>query len=93
MCSHYNYTPDYVIDMPIRLFWLLSDTIQRLNAENDLRSVRVAVCGQSPELYGDVDKELRQTMGDIYVFDEEAMYNPNKDDKGIAELKAMMAGF
>lgn len=63
--SHYSLTDRYVINMPIKRFWLLSSCIDRMNAADDIRGIRVAAAVLSKESYEEVSSHLTETIGEI----------------------------
>lgn len=77
--------------MPIRRFWLLHKSIDRIAAERDQRQLQTLVAihvgGESVSKYHD---SLMKQVGDVAVIDKvRAALNEKIDRKGIGELLAM----
>lgn len=84
--AHYGLSDAQVLDMPIRRFWLFSDSIDRMNAADDLRAIRVAAAAFSQEAYKSTTEKLLKTLGEVVVTNGQT-----RDREGIKELKAMIA--
>lgn len=63
--SHYSLTDKHIVDMPIKRFWLLSGSIDRMYASNDIRAIRVAAAVLSNEAYEEISSHLAETVGEI----------------------------
>lgn len=75
-----------VMTMPIRTFWSFANNAVRLQAEEDLRAMDVALSAQS----GEFAKELRSRLNDVIVPPVKTE-EPEIDHKaGIAKLKALL---
>lgn len=72
------------MDMPIRRFWLFSDSIDRMNSAADMRAINVAAAVLGKEAYSETMEKLSESLGTIVVTDYE------KDSDGIDNLKQMM---
>lgn len=86
----YGMNDNAVMGLPIRRFWLLSSSIERIMAQKDLRALSVTSCAMS----GDAIKEHRSRLvveiGDVYKVDEkEAIMNEERDDAAFAELRSL----
>ena len=86
--AHYGLTDDHLLAMPIKRFWLLSDTIDRLNADKDVRAMQVAVSALSGDSYRAGAERLEKVIG--VVIDRDITITFEKDTKGIQELKSML---
>lgn len=84
----YSYSLGEVMSLPMRVFWLLSDSVERIRSEQDLCNLRVAGASQSSEGFEKMWKSLSQQVGETIVFDKRVI-EMEKDVKGIAELKAL----
>ena len=76
--------------MPVTRFWLLSRTIDRIAAEEMIRSVQVAASVQSAEGFKDLMTQLNAQMGVVVEIDQKKKIMSEKLDRaGLAALKAM----
>jgi hypothetical protein len=77
--------------LPIRAFWFMNATIDRINAQHDIRAMSVAMCGQSGEMAMSHRDQLILEIGTVVVSKEDPMsaVSSEKDSAGIADLKAM----
>jgi hypothetical protein len=55
------------LDLPITTFWLLSNSINRLMAEKDIRSLSVAGAASSEKGFKKAQESLQKEMGDIVI--------------------------
>jgi hypothetical protein len=92
----FHFSHDDMLKMPMRRFWFYLKQVDRINAEEDLRLLRLLAAAHSGETIEQVTKDLNQVMGRIYVYepkaksfeveDENAM-DPNFDRAGLHALK------
>lgn len=73
-----------VMRLPIKTFWLMNDSIDRIMAQKDMRALTVAVCGQNGEAAQEHRERLVLEVGAVAKTDEN-----QRDEKGFAELKKM----
>lgn len=72
------------LDLPVAVFWEMNRNIDRIQAENDLRAVRVAQAGHlSGEGTRAVSEALREEIGEVFVVRERL------DREGLNLLKMM----
>ena len=73
------------LDLPLRTFWLMSSSINRISAENDIRALSIAGAAGSSEGYKGANEALRAEMGPVVkrTEDTEAREGLNKL-KGLA---------
>lgn len=64
---------------PIKRFWFLNRSIDRLQAEQDLRMIQIAASAGSQDGYSSLVDRLNKSMGEIVVF-EQSMKTLNLDD-------------
>lgn len=84
--------------MPIKRFWFMSNMVERLWAERDLRTVRLMASVGTPDHFKMVNENLLKERGQIYVFEttapNELVLDPvtgldvNFDRAGLKALKA-----
>lgn len=77
-----------VMDLPIRVFWLMNGNISRILAEKDIRSLEVGIASQSADGSSAVRKHLviemeNKNPEDVLAISEE------RDEEGFNELKMM----
>lgn len=77
--------------LPIKTFWLMSGNIDRIQAQRDMRSLTVAICGQSGEAAQAHRQHLVIEAGTIVKVDAPAAapIEDQRDEAGFAELKRM----
>lgn len=77
--------------LPIRVFWLLNNTIARLMAEQNIRSLEIGISSQSSEGFSEMRERLKKEMGNVINFDKDYLFEKNSepDREGIEILKAM----
>ena len=76
--------------MPIKTFWMLNQNVDRLLAQRDMRSLTVAVSGQSSqESFDSCRKALILEVGTIVKMEENPIRDAVRDEEGFAELKEM----
>lgn len=81
MLFHYGFGYQEVLDLPLRVFWLLNNNIRRLLAERDVRSLNNAMGAQSADGYEKRMKELTIDLGEPVKIDEEARLKSETFDK------------
>lgn len=87
---HYGMGYGEVLSLPVRVFWMLNVSINRLMAEEDLRSISVAMMSQSSEGFEAKNKNLVIEMGEMFIAEDQSPLNDVRDEDGFAELKLMM---
>jgi hypothetical protein len=75
-----------VMGMPLRIFWTFAKNISRIQAENDLRAVLVALCSQSPEYAKNHRAHLQDELGVVAVGPPEEIDHA----AGIARLRQLL---
>lgn len=73
-----------IMEMPIKRFWLFSQSIDRMNAAADLRAMRVAGATNSKEAYVSEVGRLNEELGQIAHREYEI------DREGVQKLKQLM---
>lgn len=74
---------DELYRLPIRMFWALEANINRLMAEEDLRTIRLLASAQAPKSAEEVMRQLALEMGTVVI---EA---PVRDEEGFKRLKGL----
>jgi len=71
--------------MSLKRFWLFSESIDRMNAEQDIRSSRVAASVLDGDSYTESMQSLSDTVGTVAV-----RIFLDKDSESIERLKQLM---
>lgn len=92
---------DEVLALPLRRFWFVSNMIDRLRAEKDLRQLQLLASVGTKEAYTQTVKTLTEWAGTVYVFekelptvvriDPETGLDPEFDREGLRALKMKIA--
>lgn len=85
----YSQSHDALMATPIKTFWLMSRNIDRIQAQKDMRSLSVAVCGQGGAAAQDHRKLLVTQVGDIVKLKFDPVKNAVRDEEGFQALKAL----
>lgn len=77
--------------LPVRTFWFMNATIDRVNAQKDMRSLSVAVCAEGGERATNHRERLVLEIGTIVTITDNPMSAANtaRDEAGFADLRAM----
>jgi hypothetical protein len=71
-----------VLDMPLRTFWLMSNNINRISAEEDIRKLSIAAGSSSDKGFKATQEGLQREMGDVITRSERTIAK-----QGIQKLK------
>lgn len=86
----YSIGYDELMRLPIRTFWFINQSIDRIQAQKDMRSLSVAVCGQGG---GAAAQEYRQRLvieqGEVFKLKHDPMI-AERDEEGFQALKSMI---
>jgi len=86
----YGMSDQALFEMPARRFWLLHRSIDRIAAEETVRSAQVAAAAQNGESFTQFVADLRTQMGDVVKIDRAAKaMTAELDRQGLATLKAL----
>jgi hypothetical protein len=79
-----------VMVMPVRAFWLMNSNIDRIQAQKDMRSLTVAVCGQGG---GEAAQSFRQRLvieaGEVVKLKFDPIREAVRDEEGFSALREM----
>lgn len=80
--------------MPVTRFWMMQRNIDRITAEESIKSLTVSASSQSGEGFKKGMEDLREQLGDIVVYRHaETVTGSRQDDEfdraGLAMLRAM----
>lgn len=84
---HYALGYREALSLPIRTFWLMNATVNRLDAEHSLRMLEVMAASRSGEGYEGLRESLLKEMGTMMVMEEP---EPELDLDGLNALRMMM---
>lgn len=89
---------DELMSLSIKRFWFLSNQIDRIRAEKDLRQLQMLGSATSQEAYKAAHDHLRDQAGQVYVWqpvapkeikiDPDTGLDPEFDRAGLQALKA-----
>lgn len=102
----YRMAPDAVLDLPLKMFWFMTNQIDRLRAEEDMRQIQLLGASQDSDAFKMALDSLKSEMGQVYIWqpsnspteiriDPTTGLDPEFDREGLMALKAMsrqMAG-
>jgi hypothetical protein len=78
---------DEVMRLPVRAFWLLSNSVHRIQADSDLRSLSIAAGAQSGEGFENLREALTKEVGEITK--QSGRISAARDEEGFELLKNM----
>jgi hypothetical protein len=76
-----------LMGIPIKTFWLLSENIERISAQKDIRSLSVAAYSQSGEGASEHREQLVLQVGTTVKLDSEDV--SVRDEEGFEDLRNM----
>lgn len=65
-CRFYSLAPDYVLKMPVKLFWAMNSSLDAVRAEEEFRAMRSYAATNSEEAAKSVSDELARSMDSVY---------------------------
>lgn len=90
--QYYGQPYSEVMAMPLKTFWLLSNNIDRIEAQKDLRLLSVNVSSGANATTESVQKmyeSLQAERGEVVKIHPLSKTLVQRDEQGISELKAM----
>lgn len=78
------------MSMPLRSFWALTGNIHKIEADEDRRALRIAVCAQSSEGVKSLFDEYEQKLEGVVVTAADNPMNAKRDEQGVQELKDLL---
>ena len=79
-----------VMTIPVRTFWFMNAQIERIQAQKDMRSLTVAVCGQGG---GEAAQNFRDRLvieaGEPVKLKFDPIREAMRDEKGFSALREM----
>lgn len=88
----YGMTYRDVMTLPVRMFWVMVDCIDRLRAEEELRVVGVQLGVQSAEGHRQLVERLHRERGEPVTYSPLAPHLHQRDEEGVKRLKLMAMG-
>ena len=88
MVKFYGIDLNKVLQLPIKRFWLLHQNVDRIQAEQDLRLVKVFAYAQSEDGFKALVEDLQKQMGKVVEIDEarSAMESASFDEEGLLSI-------
>lgn len=77
------------MSLPIKAFWLMNDSIDRISAKSDMRSLTLAACSQSQESATSHRERLILEVGTMVKMEVDPIRDAVRDEVGFAELRNM----
>lgn len=74
-----------VLDMPIRTFWSFNKNMNRIQADNDLRAMDIALSSNSGEYAKELRDRLVETLASPFKAEQ-----PIDHKAGISKLKVLL---
>lgn len=88
----YSETYETVMRMPLRTFWMLSNNVDRIQAQIDLRTLQLNLrsgMGATEQSVNQMYEVLIAETGEVVKTSAKAQINAPRDQKGFEELRAM----
>lgn len=77
--------------LPIRAFWLFANSVPRIAAEDEMRSLHTAIAAQAgQEGVKQYTDSLEKSLGTVVVKHFDPRMNMERDEEGIAFLKSLV---
>ena len=76
--------------MPLRAFWALVGNVHKIEADEDRRALRIAVCAQSSEGVKSLFDEYEKKLEGVVVTSADNPMNAVRDEQGVQDLKDML---
>lgn len=90
--AFYAMSYEAVMRMPVRAFWMYSNCVDRVQAGNDQRALRIAICAQSGgEATAGLVTSLSEQMGTVVRFRADPASAAPDNRNGVAELRMLQA--
>ena len=61
----YSISHASALDLPLQTFWLMSNSINRISAEKDIRQLAVSAASQSEQGHKSASNALKEELGSI----------------------------
>lgn len=78
------------MEVPVRTFWFMNAQIDRIQAQKDMRSLTVAVCGQGG---GEAAQNFRERLvieaGEVAKLKFDPIREAVRDEEGFSALREM----
>lgn len=88
----YSETYESVMRMPLRTFWLLSNNVERIQAQIDLRTMQLNLrtgFGATEQAVKQMHEVLIAETGEVVKTSAKAQLHAPRDQQGFEELRAM----
>lgn len=79
------------LDLPLKTFWLMSNNINRISAEADIRRLSIMGAVNSSEGFSKAQEALQSEMGDVFGKAANTSGLPSEMEirRGLATLKSL----
>ena len=91
--AEYGINLDQVLATPVKQFWFISNMVDRLRAERDLRVISTLSSVTSAEAYESTVNRLNDHVGQVYVFEKEVPTEIRIDPKTGLDAEFDREGF
>lgn len=88
----YSMSYSEALDLPLRTFWLMSNNINRISAEADIRRLSIMAAASSSEGFGKAQEALQREMGEVFgraAADTSDLPSEMEIRRGLATLKSL----
>lgn len=86
----YSLSPTEVMDLRLRLFWHLSECIDRIKAQNDKRTLHIAaLSAMDGKRVTEIAQVLDAETGQVIKTKFDPVRTAVRDEAGFAQLKAL----
>jgi hypothetical protein len=75
--------------LPMRAFWLLCNSISRIEADQDQRQLRILISAESPDGAKELARVLSEQVGEVTKVSGEAQLHMQMDRDGFEELRSL----
>ncbi len=85
--AFYGYSYTETMRMPVRVFWLMAESISRIEAEHQRRALEVELCAQNSDQARDLAKRLQEQVGEVARRKREDPMSAKPDPEGLEWLR------
>jgi hypothetical protein len=78
--------------LPIKAFWFMSNNITRIEADQDLRRLHVAISAQHAEGSKTLAESLSDRVGTVVKMRIPMQFSPERDQEGFNKLRDIQFG-
>jgi hypothetical protein len=89
VAQFYGHTFAQVLEMPVRIFWVLERQISRIQADSDLRHLALLAASHGGENFQTTHARLVAELGTVAAKTTAGIMNVKLDEAGLQELQGM----